>query len=130
MNNPGLDLLQFLDTNVPKVDGMTMAEEADVSLRIELVVLFSIDRAVLGAGFRDSLVEELRRAGFRTAAFTEGGFVSREFGFDLGFDHFVEQKFNNPFNQSNEPTPGTARAEPGEEDALIVQDKKSQLQIL
>lgn len=33
-----------------------------------------------------SLVERLSDAGWRTAAFTEGGYVSRYFGFDRGFD--------------------------------------------
>ena len=39
---------------------------------------------------RRSLVERLRSAGYRTAAFTEGAYVSRAFGMDLGFDEFVE----------------------------------------
>ena len=38
-----------------------------------------------------SAVEALRRAGIRTAAFTEGGFVSAHFGFDLGFDEHHER---------------------------------------
>lgn len=38
-----------------------------------------------------SLVEAMGRAGIRTAAFTEGGFVSRYFGVDRGFAHFTEQ---------------------------------------
>jgi arylsulfatase A-like enzyme len=33
----------------------------------------------------------LRDAGYRTAAFTEGGYVSRQFGFDLGFETFWEE---------------------------------------
>lgn len=41
-------------------------------------------------GLRRSLVEELREAGWTTAAFTEGGFVSRNFGLDAGFDVFRE----------------------------------------
>lgn len=39
-----------------------------------------------------SIVELLRHAGMTTAAFTEGGYVSREFGMDLGFTHFVEEE--------------------------------------
>jgi arylsulfatase A-like enzyme len=41
---------------------------------------------------RTSLVEPLRHAGWRTAAFTEGGFASRHFGFDRGFDSWWEQE--------------------------------------
>ncbi len=41
---------------------------------------------------RRSLVEVLHRAGIRTAAFTEGGFVSREFLFDRGFDDYSEEE--------------------------------------
>jgi arylsulfatase A-like enzyme len=37
-----------------------------------------------------SLVEKLRDAGWATAAFTEGGFVSERFGFDRGFELFRE----------------------------------------
>lgn len=36
-----------------------------------------------------SLVESLRANGRATAAFTEGGYVSANFGLDLGFDRFV-----------------------------------------
>ncbi len=35
-----------------------------------------------------SLPERFRSAGFRTAAHTEAGFVTRDFGFDRGFDEF------------------------------------------
>jgi arylsulfatase A-like enzyme len=38
-----------------------------------------------------SLVERLQAAGLRTAAFTDGGFLSRYYGFDLGFDSYREQ---------------------------------------
>jgi len=37
-----------------------------------------------------SLVEPLRGAGFRTAAFTEGGFVSAFYGLERGFDVWQE----------------------------------------
>lgn len=39
-----------------------------------------------------SLVASIRAAGYRTAAITEGGFVSRRFGLDLGFDEFTEEE--------------------------------------
>lgn len=38
----------------------------------------------------EPLVERLRGAGFETAAFTGGAFVSARHGMDQGFDHFVE----------------------------------------
>jgi arylsulfatase A-like enzyme len=38
-----------------------------------------------------SLVEDLRKAGFRTAAFTEGGFLSRYYGFDRGFERYGDE---------------------------------------
>jgi arylsulfatase A-like enzyme len=38
----------------------------------------------------EHLVERLRQAGFATAAFTGGGFVSARHGLDQGFDHFGE----------------------------------------
>jgi arylsulfatase A-like enzyme len=45
-------------------------------------------------GLRRSLVETLRAAGFATVAFTEGGYVSRSFGFDRGFEIFRERAAN------------------------------------
>jgi arylsulfatase A-like enzyme len=36
-----------------------------------------------------TLAERLRDAGYRTAAFTDGGFVIPYYGFDRGFDHFA-----------------------------------------
>jgi arylsulfatase A-like enzyme len=41
---------------------------------------------------QQSLAESFRDAGFATAAFTEGGFVSRFFGFDLGFADYHEEE--------------------------------------
>lgn len=37
---------------------------------------------------RESLVATLAAAGYRTVAFTEGAFVSSNFGFSVGFDHY------------------------------------------
>ncbi|MFH1999062.1 MAG: sulfatase [Planctomycetota bacterium] len=37
-----------------------------------------------------SMVESLQQAGISTAGITEGGFVSSHFGFDLGFDYYVD----------------------------------------
>ncbi len=44
------------------------------------------------AALRRSLVEEIQRAGYTTAAITEGGFVSAHFGFDRGFGEFREEQ--------------------------------------
>jgi arylsulfatase A-like enzyme len=45
-------------------------------------------RADFDGKLERSLVEPLAEHGFRTAAFTEGGYVSSHFGFDRGFDVF------------------------------------------
>jgi arylsulfatase A-like enzyme len=37
-------------------------------------------------------VEAIENAGFRTAAFTEGGYLSRYFGLDLGFSKYYEEE--------------------------------------
>ncbi len=39
-------------------------------------------------GVHDVLAQRLQRAGYETAAFTGGGFVSYEYGFHLGFDRY------------------------------------------
>lgn len=39
-----------------------------------------------------SLVDVVQRAGYRTAGFTEGGFFSRKFGMDQGFETYAEEK--------------------------------------
>jgi arylsulfatase A-like enzyme len=40
---------------------------------------------------RWSLVEAFAKGGYRTAAFTEGGYVSRRWGMDRGFQHYSEE---------------------------------------
>ena len=52
-------------------------------------------------------VERLRDAGYRTAAFTEGGFVSHQFGMDLGFETFWEETA--PVIQAPAPDVGVAK---------------------
>ena len=49
------------------------------------------------AGLRRSLALPLREAGYATVAFTEGAFVSRRYGFDLGFQEFREHEGSVPF---------------------------------
>ena len=56
-----------------------------------------------------SLVEDLQRAGVRTAAFTEGVFVSERFGFDRGFDAWSEKEGNLPMRRRD----GRPASEPG-----------------
>lgn len=59
---------------------------------------------VLDRGLQMSLVESLRDAGWRTAAFTEGGFVSEYFGFERGFDEFRELQAESPEFTPMDPT--------------------------
>ena len=48
-----------------------------------------------------SVVESITKAGYATAAFTEGGYVSRHFGFDLGFSEYSEGKGKVHIQSSN-----------------------------
>jgi len=48
-------------------------------------------KRVFRGGLLRSGVERLRDAGYRTAAFTEGGYVSRQFDLDRGFETFWEE---------------------------------------
>jgi len=62
-----------------------------------------------------SLVEDLAAAGFATAAFTEGAYVSAHFGMDRGFDSFVEQAAltrgdEQPDERAEPAAPANARA--------------------
>jgi arylsulfatase A-like enzyme len=52
----------------------------------------------------ETLPEAFQRHGFRTAGFTEGGYVSGRFGFRRGFDEFVARNRNR-----NRPIEGTFR---------------------
>ena len=49
------------------------------------------------AGLRRSLALQLQEAGYATIAFTEGAFVSKRYGFDLGFEAFREHEGSVPF---------------------------------
>lgn len=62
--------------------------------------------AVYRNGLRRSLVENLREAGWSTAAFTEGGFVSRSFGLELGFEDFHEYEYDAEEEEQGATTPG------------------------
>ena len=46
------------------------------------------NRGIYNERLLQSIVPELQEAGFQTAAFAEGGFLSASFGFDRGFDEF------------------------------------------
>lgn len=70
-----------------------------------------VDAALIRRRLQSSLVERLREAGLRTAAFTEGGFVSARFGFDRGFDEFAEQRFVSPLQGPCPSCPDEAHEE-------------------
>ena len=65
--------------------------------------------AIFANRLKQSLVETIRSAGIRTAAFVEGGFVSERFGFELGFDRFHDGARDDS-NVSIEETFGNATA--------------------
>lgn len=50
-------------------------------------------RRVFDQVLKGSLVERIAAAGIRTAAFTEGGYASRVYGFDRGFDSYEQEQF-------------------------------------
>jgi arylsulfatase A-like enzyme len=54
-----------------------------------------------------SLIEEFADAGYRTAAFTESGFVSRRWGMDLGFQHYYETESSRLVELSGSDIEGT-----------------------
>lgn len=53
-------------------------------------------RRLFDVRLKRSLVEKVRSAGIRTAAFVEGGFVSEHFGFERGFDRFDDVSRDDP----------------------------------
>jgi arylsulfatase A-like enzyme len=56
-----------------------------------------------------SLVEALAKAGYRTAAFTEGGYVSRRWGMDRGFQDYSEESDTEGFTDEIATTFRNAR---------------------
>ncbi len=52
----------------------------------------SYPQRVFDGTLSTSIVEQLQAAGMATGATTEGGYVSRTFGFDRGFDYFEEEE--------------------------------------
>jgi arylsulfatase A-like enzyme len=58
-----------------------------------------------------SLLDALRAAGWRTAAFTEGGYVSRHFGIDRGFERFEEEEGKTRLALQPRPTQGAGTIE-------------------
>lgn len=50
------------------------------------------DLRVFEGKLKSSLVEDIAAAGYRTAAVTEGGYVSEFFGMDRGFDDYHEEE--------------------------------------
>jgi arylsulfatase A-like enzyme len=66
-----------------------------------LTGLDPVTHGVLNNNFKLSpnvvtLAEVLTEAGYTTAAFTDGGFVSGWYGFEQGFDHFDHERDNGP----------------------------------
>jgi len=53
-----------------------------------------------------SFVETLDRAGYRTVAFTEGGYLSKRYGFDLGFSLYHEQEGKVHYLVNGKPVDG------------------------
>jgi len=52
----------------------------------------TVDQRVFEGRLKRSLVESIKQAGYTTGAVTEGGFVSRHFGLDRGFQSWVEEE--------------------------------------
>lgn len=52
----------------------------------------SFDDGTEKHSLRASVVQSIARAGYRTAGFTEGGFTSKYFGFDRGFELWREEE--------------------------------------
>jgi arylsulfatase A-like enzyme len=66
-----------------------------------------------------TLAEAFRAAGWRTAAFVDGGYVSASLGFDQGFETFVDFK-NGGLAKSEAPIAAWLRAHAGERFFLFV----------
>jgi Sulfatase len=66
----------------------------------------------------ETFPEVFQRAGFRTAAYTEGGFMSGRFGFRRGFDEFVARDRN-----ANRPLQGIFRRGAGFLESLGAEDR-------
>ena len=64
---------------MPSVGALLSANEPEIAFDMNWKLLSSV-------------VEDLSEAGIKAAAFTEGAFVSRHFGMDLGFDTFIEEE--------------------------------------
>lgn len=57
---------------------------------------FPTSRDVFDGKLRRSIVSSLKEAGFTTGAVTEGGWVTRHHGFDLGFMEWIEEEAEEP----------------------------------
>jgi arylsulfatase A-like enzyme len=66
----------------------------------------------------ETVAEVFQRGGFRTAGFTEGGYVSGRFGFRRGFDEFVSRDRNH-----NRPVENTFRQGTGFLEGLGARDR-------
>jgi arylsulfatase A-like enzyme len=68
-------------------------------------------RVFSGGKLQASLLDTLRAAGWNTAAFTEGGYVSRHFGMDRGFERFQEEEGKTRLALAPRPTQGSGTIE-------------------
>ena len=59
-------------------------------------------------GLKQSIVQSIQNAGYTTAAVTEGGFVSRHFGFDRGFSEYYEEEGKVKLNLPGGPKDSTS----------------------
>ncbi len=57
---------------------------------------YPTSRDVFDGKLRQSIVSTLEEAGFSTGAVTEGGWVTRHHGFDLGFSEYIEEEGEEP----------------------------------
>jgi arylsulfatase A-like enzyme len=60
-------------------------------------------RHVFDKRLKQSVVESISNAGYASTAFTEGGYVSRHYGFDLGFLEYFEEEGKIQFINSEKP---------------------------
>lgn len=77
--------------NVTAASSWTVPSHMSIFTGVEAIAHGLIDypdAGRLGRGYT-TLPELFRKADFRTAAFTGGGFMSARHGFDIGFDEFV-----------------------------------------
>jgi len=90
LNNFAMDAVVF--DHAVKTSGGTLPVHMSMLTSLHpLVHRVSPDAGNTLAASRNTLAEVLSEAGYRTAAFTDGGWVRGKFGFDQGFDRFDDE---------------------------------------